>query len=237
MEIFPAIDLKGGQVVRLLQGDYDKVTVYNSEPTLIARQFADAGCGNLHIIDLDGAREGTTTNLDKIRDIVAGGRVFVQVGGGIRDRAAVETYLSLGVGRVILGTVAVEDFDFTKQMVAEYGEKISVSVDSREGRVATRGWLEESTLDAVQFCKKLESAGVSTIIFTDITRDGALKGVNSELYRTLKAQVGCKIIAAGGVSGSEDISALRNTGIYGAVIGKALYEGRLTLAEALGKAR
>ena len=237
MEIFPAIDLKGGQVVRLTQGDYDKVTIYDNDPAAIARSFAGTGAANLHIIDLDGAREGKTVNHAAIRQIVEGGGFFVQVGGGIRDQAAIDAYLGLGVSRVILGTVAVEDFDFTQRMITKHGKKIAVSVDAREGKVATRGWLEDSRLDAVEFCQKLQGAGLQTIIFTDISRDGALVGVDAQLYETLNRQLSCNIIAAGGVSGIEDIKALAGVGLHGAIIGKALYEGRLTLSQALEVAK
>jgi len=233
MEIFPAIDLRDKKVVRLTQGDYDRMKVYEGNPADIAREFAQAGATNLHIIDLDGAKDGALVNLGTIRDILEAGRPFVQVGGGIRDEASIEAYLGLGVGRVILGTVAVEDFAFTQRMATKHGAHISVSVDAREGKVATRGWLKDAGLDATEFCKKLEGAGVQTIIFTDITRDGALKGVNAELYENLKSTLSCNIIAAGGVSGLKDITALSKIGLHGAIIGKALYEGKINLKDAL----
>jgi len=237
VEIFPAIDLKDRHVVRLKQGDFDHVTVYDGQPAAVAGRFAGEGAKNLHIVDLDGAREGNLANIDKIRGIVNARLMFIQVGGGIRDEAAVDAYLNLGVNRIILGTIAVEDFEFLEQMLEKHGDKIAVSVDSREGKVAVRGWLEDSALDAVEFCEKLEKAGVKTIIFTDISRDGLLIGTNRDIYRTLKAKLSCNIIAAGGVSSLEDIRDLAEIGLHGAVVGKALYEGTLTLAEALEAAK
>ena len=234
MEIFPAIDLRNKQVVRLTQGDYDRMKVYGGDPADTAREFARAGAKNLHIIDLDGAKDGALVNLDTIRDILAAGQMFVQVGGGIRDEQSIDAYLGLGVSRVILGTVAVEDFAFTERMALRHGERIAVSVDARAGKVATRGWLKDSGLDATEFCLRLEKAGVQTIIFTDISRDGLLEGVNAELYAGLNsALLGCNIIAAGGVSSLKDITALSKIGLHGAIIGKALYEGKINLADAL----
>ncbi|MCL2856640.1 MAG: 1-(5-phosphoribosyl)-5-[(5-phosphoribosylamino)methylideneamino]imidazole-4-carboxamide isomerase [Oscillospiraceae bacterium] len=237
MEVFPAIDLRNKQVVRLTQGDYNKMKVYGGQPADTAREFVGAGATNLHIIDLDGAKDGALVNLETIRDILATGQMFVQVGGGIRDEASIDAYLGLGVSRVILGTVAVEDFAFTQRMAAKHGGKISVSVDARDGKVATRGWLKDAGLDATEFCHKLEDAGVQTIIFTDISRDGLLEGVNAELYANLNSALGCNIIAAGGVSSLKDIEALSKIGLHGAIIGKALYEGKLKLTDALEGAK
>jgi len=233
MQIFPAIDLKDQQVVRLTQGDFNQATVYAHDPVEVARDFIDLGAKNLHVIDLDGAREGKTTNMAKIKEIVALGGLFVQVGGGIRDERSVDAYLELGVGRVILGTVAVENFAFLERMVKKHGERICVSVDARDGKVSVRGWLQDSALDAVEFCSKLDGAGVKTIVFTDISRDGLLEGANHELYKTLNDKLTCDIIAAGGVSSMADIKALTEMGLHGAIIGKALYEGKLQLADAL----
>ena len=233
IEIFPAIDLKGKQVVRLTQGDFDRVTVYDSDPAVVARQFADVGARNLHVIDLDGARDGKITNVDQIKDIVALGRMFVQVGGGIRDEQSIDAYLGLGINRVILGTVAVEDFAFTQRMVQKYGARIAVSVDARDGKVSVRGWQQDSALDAGAFCVKLEQAGVQTIIFTDISRDGLLQGINVQSCKALNDKLSCNLIAAGGVSSLEDIRALKEIAFHGAIIGKALYEGKLNLTDAL----
>jgi len=234
MQIFPAIDLKDQQVVRLTQGDFNQSTVYAHDPVEVARDFIGLGAKNLHVIDLDGAREGKTTNMAKIKEVVSLGGLFVQVGGGIRDEQSVDAYLELGVGRVILGTVAVEDFAFLERMVKKHGERICVSVDARDGKVSVRGWLQDSALDAVEFCSKLDGAGVKTIIFTDISRDGLLEGANHELYKILNDKLTCDIIAAGGVSSMADIKALTEMGLHGAIIGKALYEGKLQLADALG---
>ena len=231
MEIFPAIDLKDGQVVRLTQGDYAKLAVYDPNPDKIAAGFAAQGAKNLHIIDLDGAKDGNTQNFEVIRKIAQNSGLFIQVGGGIRTRQAIEAYLNLGVNRVILGTVAVEDFDFLCGAVREYGEQIAVSVDALEGQVKTRGWLKDSGIDAFDFCKKLEEAGVLTIIYTDIARDGLMQGANIELYRQLGQKVSCCIMAAGGVCTKEDISALAQMKLYAAIVGKALYEGALKFEE------
>ena len=238
MEIFPAIDLKDEQVVRLTQGDFDRVKVYAQNPADIARQFMDAGAKNLHIIDLDGARDGALVNIGKIGDIMALGQMFVQVGGGIRDEQSIGAYLGLGINRVILGTVAVEDFAFLERMLQKYGERISVSVDARgDGKVSVRGWLQDSALDALGFCAKLERAGVKTIIFTDISRDGLLQGPNVDFYKALNNAVSCDIIAAGGVSSAKDVTALKDIGLHGAIIGKAIYEGAINLAKVLEDAQ
>ena len=233
MEIFPAIDLKDRQVVRLTQGDYDRVKIYAQNPVDIAKQFMEMGASNLHIIDLDGARDGALVNIDNIRDIMALTKMFVQVGGGIRDEQSIDAYLGLGINRIILGTVAVENFAFLERMVGKYRERISVSVDARDGKVAVRGWKQDSGLDALAFCKKLESAGVQTIIFTDISRDGLLQGANLEFYKTLNDTLGCNIIAAGGVSSADDLTALKEMGLHGAIIGKAIYEGAINLKNVL----
>ena len=234
MEIFPAIDLKDEQVVRLTQGDFDRVKIYGHNPADAARRFMDAGAKNLHIIDLDGARDGALVNIGKIRDIMALGQLFVQVGGGIRDEWSIDAYLELGVNRVILGTVAVEDFAFLERMVQKHGERICVSVDARgDGKVSVRGWLQESRLDALEFCRELERAGVKTIIFTDISRDGLLQGPNVDFYKVLNDALSCDVIAAGGVSSARDVAALKEIGLHGAIIGKAIYEGNINLADIL----
>lgn len=233
MELYPAIDLKEGRVVRLTQGDFGRKTVYGGDPAETAASFLAAGAKNLHLIDLDGAKDGVPGNADVIRRIAAAGGLFLQVGGGIRDEATVSAYLELGAGRVILGTVAVEDFPFLERMVARYGAKIAVAVDARGGLVATRGWQEDSGLDALAFCQRLAAAGVATIIYTDIGRDGLLQGTNLGAYRALAAAVSCDIIASGGVSTVEDLRALEALNLHGAIIGKALYEGTLNLGDLL----
>ncbi len=237
MEIFPAIDLSGGQVVRLTQGDYDQMTVYGRDPAAAARAFFAVGARYLHVVDLDGAKDGTTANFAAVRDIAAAAGMFVEVGGGIRDEERIQKYLALGVGRVILGTAAVKNFEFTQAMAAKYGEKIAVGVDARGGKVAVSGWLEETELDCEDFCRRLAAAGVKTVIVTDISRDGALAGANLALYRRLTAIPGLSVVASGGVSFPAEISELAALGVAGVIIGKALYTGKLDLAECLRLAK
>ena len=233
MEIFPAIDLLGGRVVRLHQGDYEQANVYADDPAAVAAGFLAQGAANLHVVDLDGARDGAPVNFEAIRAIAEKASMFIEVGGGIRDEKRVADYLELGVGRVILGTVAVEKPDFTREMVKKYGDKIAVGVDARDGKVAVKGWLETTAVDAMDFCRQLEQMGVGTIIYTDISRDGAMKGANIETYRALKQAVSMKIIASGGVSSMQDVRDLLETGVHGAILGKALYNGALDLREVL----
>ena len=233
MQLFPAIDLRDGQVVRLTEGDYDRMEVYSSNPADIARGFIKKGAQNLHVVDLDGARDGKVSNYTAIKSIVEVGGLLVQVGGGIRDEERIRRYLDLGVSRVILGTVAVEDFAFLERMVGLFGEQIAVSVDARDGKIAVRGWREVTNADSLAFCKKLEAAGVRTIIYTDISKDGMMSGTNLEVYGELKALVGCNIIASGGISFKEEIVRLKELGTYGAIVGKAIYTGALSLEEVL----
>lgn len=233
MHIFPAIDLKDDQVVRLTQGDFDQVKVYAQNPAVIAAQFQAKGAKHLHVVDLDGAKDGRVKSIQKIKDITALGGMFVEIGGGIRDRAAIEAYLELGVSRVILGTVAVENFSFLEEAVKAYGDKIAVGVDARNGLVSVRGWQLDSGLDSLDFCARLEQAGVSTIIYTDISRDGLMQGVNLEAMEAVNRKVSCDVIASGGVTTLEDIKALVELEMAGAIVGKALYEGTLDLREVL----
>lgn len=233
MEIFPAIDIRGGQVVRLRQGDYADMQVYSSDPVRTAEQFMAQGAVNLHVVDLDGAKEGDAVNFDVIRSIAKLRGLFVQVGGGIRDEARIEQYLSLGVGRVILGTVAVRNFSFVESMVRLYGDQIAVGVDAREGYVAVSGWLENTGLDSFTFCERLRDAGVATVIYTDIAKDGELSGTNLDAYRRLRELQGLNIIASGGISFEHELAALRDMGTYGAILGKALYVKKLDLARAI----
>ncbi|WRS28079.1 1-(5-phosphoribosyl)-5-[(5-phosphoribosylamino)methylideneamino]imidazole-4-carboxamide isomerase [Oscillospiraceae bacterium MB08-C2-2] len=235
MEIFPAIDLKGGQVVRLTRGDYDQVQVYSQSPARIAAEFKKAGAGNLHAVDLEGARDGVSQNFEAIGEL-AGCGLFLQVGGGIRDEAAIVRHLEAGVKRVILGTKAVEDPAFLKAMVKKYSGAIAVSVDARDEKVAVEGWTKTSGLSSVDFCRKLEQIGVQTVIYTDISKDGVLGGTNLEIYQRLSREVSLNIIASGGVSFLEEIAALKESGVYGAIIGKALYAGSLNLREVLENA-
>lgn len=229
MQIFPAIDLRGGQVVRLFQGDYDQETVYGSDPAAQARAFLDAGARFLHVVDLDGARDGTAANFDSIAAIARQGGLYMEVGGGIRTEERVRQYLELGVGRCILGTVAVKDFDFTARMARTYGERIAVGVDARDGYVAVNGWKELSREKGVDFCRRLRDAGVRTVIYTDISRDGAGRGTNLELYEELVKIEGLDVTASGGVSSLEELRELERMGVRAAILGKALYTGRLDL--------
>ena len=229
MQIFPAIDLRGGQVVRLYQGDYDREAVYAADPCAVARSFLAAGAKYLHLVDLDGAKDGTFANFDTIAAIVKQGGLYIEVGGGIRTEDRIRRYLDLGVGRCILGTIAVKDFAFTERMARTYGDRIAVGVDARDGYVAVSGWKELSAERGVDFCRRLRDAGVKTVIYTDISRDGAEAGTNLDLYRELSEIQGLDITASGGVSSIEELKELQRIGTRAAILGKALYTGRLDL--------
>jgi phosphoribosylformimino-5-aminoimidazole carboxamide ribotide isomerase len=229
MQIFPAIDLRGGQVVRLYQGDYDQETVYAADPCAVARDFLAAGARYLHVVDLDGARDGTLANFETIAALVRQGGLYIEVGGGIRTEERIRRYLDLGVGRCILGTIAVKDFAFTERMAKKYGDRIAVGVDARDGFVAVSGWKELSAERGVDFCRRLRDAGVKTLIYTDISRDGAEQGTNLDLYRELAGIEGLDITASGGVSSIEELRELQAIGTKAAILGKALYTGRLDL--------
>ena len=229
MQIFPAIDLSGGQVVRLYQGDYDKMTVYGQDPCAVARDFIAAGAKYLHVVDLDGAKDGTLANFQSIAAIARQGGLYIEVGGGIRTEERIRQYLDLGVSRCILGTVAVKDFDFTARMAQRYGASIAVGVDARDGFVAVNWWKELSGERGVDFCRRLYASGVGTVIYTDISRDGAEQGTNLALYRELAAIKGLKVTASGGVSSLEELRELQAIGTHAAILGKALYTGRLDL--------
>lgn len=237
MLILPAIDLYEGRAVRLLHGDYDKMTVYSDDPVAVARDFLAAGATEIHVVDLEGARDGTTPNLETVRAIAAIPGLSVEVGGGIRTMETVRAYLAAGVSRVILGTAAVTDEAFLRAALAECPEAVAVGVDIRDGRVAIRGWTEVSELDALAFCRHLDVLGVRTLISTDISRDGAMKGANHALYRTLRDTLSLRIIASGGVSTIEDVRALSALGIYGAIVGRAYYTGAISLPEAIEVAK
>ena len=233
MNIIPAIDLIGGQAVRLVKGDYDKVTVYSDDPAAVAESFERAGAKYLHVVDLDGAKDGTTANFETIKKIIKRTDLSVEVGGGIRTLERVRQYIEIGVDRVIIGTAAVTDPDFLREAVKLYGEKIVVGVDIKDGFVAIKGWLEISELSCKEFCKKLEDLGVKTIICTDISKDGMMSGTNRELYRELYDEFELNIIASGGVSSMEDIAVLSNMGLFGAIVGKAIYTGAIELSDAI----
>ena len=229
MQIFPAIDLSGGQVVRLYQGDYDRMTVYGQDPCATARDFLAAGARHLHVVDLDGAKDGTLANQESIAAIARQGGLFIEVGGGIRTEDRIRQYLDLGVSRCILGTVAVKDFAFTARMAEKYGSQIAVGVDARDGFVAVNGWKELSAERGVDFCRRLHEAGVQTVIYTDISRDGAEQGTNLAVYRQLSQISGLNVTASGGVSSLEELRELETIGVRAAILGKALYTGRLDL--------
>ncbi len=233
MLIFPAIDLYQGKAVRLYQGDYAQMTVYSDAPWEIAKEFSRAGADCLHLVDLEGAKSGSTPNLDTVKRILSAARLFTEVGGGIRNEETVKAYLDAGVDRVILGTAAVKDKDFLCRMVERYGERIAVGVDIKDGLVAIHGWTETSGVDAFAFCAELERIGVKTLICTDISKDGAMKGTNRALYRELSSRFSVQIVASGGVSSLEDVSALAQMDLYGAIIGKAYYTGAIALADAI----
>ncbi len=237
MLIYPAIDLYEGKAVRLLKGDYAQMTVYSDHPLEIAEDFQKAGATCLHTVDLEGAKSGETPNLEVIRHIVRNTDLFTEVGGGIRSMQVIERYLDAGIGRVILGTAAVTDRPFLERAAADYKEKIAVGVDIKDGYVAIRGWTEKSELNAFDFCKDLQQLGIRTIICTDISRDGAMKGTNVELYDKLREMLDMQIIASGGVTDMNDIIRLRSMDLYGAIIGKAYYTGAIDLKEAIAAAR
>ena len=231
MIIFPAIDLKEGKVVRLTQGDYDQMEVYSDNPVEIAEQFEAQGATHLHVVDLDGAKAGYAVNEPIISEIVKNTKLFVEVGGGIRREEQIGKYLSAGVRRVILGSAAVTDFSFVEEMVERYGGSIAVGVDAKDGCVAIHGWQEGTKVGAFDFCKTCAASGVSTVIFTDIEKDGKLEGTNLEIYRKLCKIRELNMIASGGISRKDELVSLQEMGIYGAIVGKAIYTGTLDLRE------
>ena len=233
MNIFPAIDLYDKKAVRLFKGDYAQMTVYSENPPEIAYDFVKQGAKHIHIVDLEGAKDGTTPNISVIEQIRKTTDLFIEVGGGIRNMDTVEKYISIGVNRVILGTAAVTDEKFLINAVNTYGDKIAVGVDIKDGFVAIKGWTEKSQYDCFEFCEKMSKIGVRTIICTDISKDGAMLGTNHELYRSLSEKFDMQIIASGGVSSIEDVKKLSELDIYGAIIGKAYYTGAISIKEAI----
>lgn len=233
LKLFPAIDLIGGKAVRLVKGDYNQMTVYSDNPAGVAEGFMRAGAECLHLVDLEGARDGNTPNLGTVKEIIRKTDLFVEIGGGIRNEETVRTYLDAGAGRVILGTAALRDPEFLDRMLDRYQEKIAVGVDFRDGRVAVKGWLELSDISCFDFCETLQKKGVKTVICTDISKDGLLGGTNIDLYREMVRKFSMDLTASGGVSSLDDIRKLRDMGIYGAILGKALYTGMLDLKEAV----
>lgn len=238
MQIFPAIDLRDGRAVRLLRGDYDQMTVYSAQPCGVARRFIRAGAQRLHIVDLDSAKDGrpSMANWTEIEALVQQGHAFIEVGGGIRTEERILQYLDLGVNRCVLGTAAVEDFAFTERMARRYREKIAVGVDARDGKVATHGWLKTSGEDSFDLCRRLRDAGVQTVIYTDISKDGTLSGTNLDAYRRLTQIEGLNVVASGGISSVLELRALNEMGAAGAILGKAVYDGKLDLGMCLDEA-
>lgn len=237
MNIFPAIDLVDGCAVRLFKGDYDQMTVYSNDPSKIACDFEASGARFLHLVDLEGARDGSTPNIETVKKIRRSCGLFIEIGGGIRNIETVKKYLNIGIDRVILGTAAVNDEGFLRQAIKLYSDKIAVGVDIKDGVVAIKGWTEKSQYSGIDFCRKMQDIGVSTLICTDISKDGAMKGTNRELYRELAKELDINITASGGVSSLDDIKALAEMDLYGAIIGKAYYNGAIDLKQALEVAK
>ena len=237
MIIFPAIDIVGGKAVRLFKGNYSQMTVYSDDPAAVAADFVKCGADHLQLVDLEGAKDGGTPNLETVKRIREACDMFIEIGGGIRSLQTIEKYLSIGVDRVILGTAAVKDEELLRSSVGKYGEKIAVGVDIKDGFVAIKGWLEKSEFTGMEFCKKMQETGVSNIICTDVSKDGAMKGTNLPLYREMTEKLSVKITASGGVSSLQNIKELKAMDIYGAIIGKAYYTGAIDLREALEAAK
>ncbi len=237
MLIFPAIDLYEGQAVRLYKGDYNQKTVYNDNPIEVAYEFQKSGAKQIHLVDLEGAKSGTTPNFDLICDIKSKTGLFCEVGGGIRNMDVIKKYVESGIDRVILGTAAVTEKGFVEEAVAKYGDKIAIGIDIKDGFVAIKGWQENSGINAMDFCEKMQKIGVCTMICTDISKDGAMQGTNRHLYKTLSEKFDMQIVASGGVSSIDDVKSLRQMDIYGAIIGKAYYTGAINLSEAIEVAK
>ena len=237
MNIFPAIDLVGGKAVRLFKGDYAQMTVYSDNPLEVAKDFEACGAKHIHLVDLEGAKDGTTPNIETVKSIVENTSLFTEIGGGIRNMETARKYISIGIDRIILGTAAVNDEAFLKEAVAEFGDKVAVGVDIKDGFVAIKGWTEKSEFSAFDFCEKMQNLGVTTLICTDISKDGAMQGTNHELYKELSSRFDMNITASGGVSSIEDVEKLTKLGIYGAIIGKAYYTGDINLKEAIEVAK
>lgn len=233
MLIFPAIDLYEKKAVRLFKGDYENMTVYSENPIEIAQDFVNSGATHIHVVDLEGAKDGTTPNISVVRQIAAETDLFIEIGGGIRDMDTVDAYLSSGVSRVILGTAAVNDREFLTAAVKKYGDKIAVGADVKDGYIAIKGWLESSALTLDDFLQEMEKIGVKYIICTDISKDGAMRGTNLELYSRLSQKYSMNITASGGVSTLDDVKKLNEMNLYGAIIGKAYYIGAIDLKDAL----
>ncbi len=237
MKIFPAIDLYGKCAVRLLHGDYNKMTVYSNDPIEIARHFESEGADSIHLVDLEGAKLGTTPNIDIVAEIAQKTSLFSEIGGGIRSMETVDKYIECGVDRVIIGTAAVTDRAFLRSAIAKYGDKIAVGADFRDGYIAIKGWLEKSSYTLDTFLCEMKEEGIKTVIITDISKDGAMQGTNLALYKRLSEEYSLDITASGGVSSLDDIKKLREMDLYAAIIGKAYYEGSIKISEAVEVAK
>ena len=237
MIILPAIDLFDNKAVRLYKGDYAQMTVYNENPVSVAKDFEEKGAKYIHVVDLEGAKKGEPAHLDVVKKIAEETQLFIEIGGGIRDMKTVEEYLSVGANRIILGTAAVTDEAFLRAAIEKYGDKIAVGADIADGRIAIKGWVEKSEYTTDAFFEKMQALGVKTVICTDISKDGAMKGTNRALYKELSEKYTIDIIASGGVSTIEDIQALSKMNIYGAIIGKAYYIGAIDLKQAIEVAK
>lgn len=237
MNIFPAIDLYDKKAVRLFKGDYSQMTVYSTNPIEIAYDFVSKGAKFIHVVDLEGAKNGTTPNIDIVKEISQKTDLFIEIGGGIRSLETVEAYLSAGVNRVILGTSAVTDEEFLKEAIASFGDKIAVGADVKDGFIAIKGWVEKSTYSLDEFLSKMQTLGIKNVICTDISKDGAMRGTNLALYKELSQKYSLDITASGGVSSIEDVKALKEMNLYGAIIGKAYYIGAIDLKEAIEVAK
>ncbi len=233
MIIYPAIDIKDKSCVRLTQGSYDKVTIYEKDPVKVAKRWEGMGAKILHIVDLDGAKDGKRSNEPVVREILENIKIPIQLGGGIRDEDGIKSLFNLGVSGVILGTVAVKNPTWAKEMIEKYGEKIIVSIDAINGLIATNGWQEVSNIKAIDFIKELKAYGLNRIVYTDIEKDGMLIGPNFQMYEEVVKSLSIEVIASGGVTSLEDIKKLKSMGMYGAIVGKALYDGKLDLGEVL----
>ncbi|MBQ4129384.1 MAG: 1-(5-phosphoribosyl)-5-[Ruminococcus sp.] len=237
MIIYPAIDLYDAKAVRLFKGDYAQMTIYNDDPVSVANDFKASGATHIHLVDLEGAKTGTTPNFEVVKNIKETTSLFCEIGGGIRSMQVIEKYINAKVDRVILGTAAVTNEGFVEEAVKKYGDKIAVGIDIKDGFVAIKGWTEKSDIDAFDFCDKMQKIGVKTIICTDISKDGAMQGTNHNLYKELSERFDIDIIASGGVSSINDIEKLNTLDIHGAIIGKAYYTGAINLREAIEVAK
>lgn len=233
MKLFPAIDLFDKKVVRLFKGDYNDMTVYSCSPVSVALDFQRLGAKYIHVVDLEGAKDGTTPNIDVVREIAHKTDLFVEIGGGIRSMDTLDRYFESGVSRAIIGTAAITDEEFLRAAIAKYGEKIAVGADVKDGYIAIKGWVEKSNVTLDEFFAKMQAIGVCTVICTDISKDGAMRGTNLSMYAALSHKYSVNIVASGGVSTLDDVKALTDMQIYGAIIGKAYYTGAIDLAEAL----